>query len=160
MGEELEKRLAARSGNTDRASGLTAGKKAIFLETLARTCNVTKSARAIAVDLTTVYRHRRTDPAFKAQWEEALDIGMADLELQLMERARQIKPSTAESEGEMADPDLAKFLYKENRRRRGGGDPGGKTVAPASWQEVEDWFVAKLKIVRQRAAKAKRKAGK
>ena len=61
--------------------------KARFLEHLAATCNVAASAAAAGVAVGTVYAHRAKDPAFRADWERALEQGYARLEAALLERA-------------------------------------------------------------------------
>ncbi|HEX6783623.1 MAG TPA: hypothetical protein VF098_03070 [Sphingomicrobium sp.] len=63
------------------------GKAQSFLGVLAETCNVTEACRASGVSLTTVYRHRKTDAAFRSGWREAIGIAYSRLELELLERA-------------------------------------------------------------------------
>lgn len=59
-----------------------------FLETLARTSNVSAAARAAKIDVSSVYRARRTDPQFAQEWFGALCEGYDMLELDLLRRLR------------------------------------------------------------------------
>ena len=58
-----------------------------FLAELARTANVTASARAVGMSEKTAYRHRAQDASFRAAWAAALDDGYAKLETMLLGRA-------------------------------------------------------------------------
>ncbi|RPF71259.1 hypothetical protein [Aurantiacibacter spongiae] len=62
--------------------------KAIFLETLAETSNVTRAAQACNAMPSYAYRHRRQDPVFRRRWSEALLEGYEHLELETLERLR------------------------------------------------------------------------
>lgn len=62
-----------------------AARKAVFLEALGRTANVTRSAKAAGVAANTAYRHRRRYPAFRAAWAVALEHGLAGIERALFE---------------------------------------------------------------------------
>ncbi|HET9355551.1 MAG TPA: hypothetical protein VFO42_05240 [Sphingomicrobium sp.] len=59
----------------------------IFFDTLANTCNVTRSAKAAGFRPITAYRKRREDASFRARWGQAVREGYAKLELVLLERA-------------------------------------------------------------------------
>lgn len=59
-----------------------------FLDTLARTSNVSAAARAGKIDASSVYRARRSDPEFAKAWFEALCHGYDMLELDLLRRLR------------------------------------------------------------------------
>lgn len=62
-------------------------RRQIFLEHLAATCNVTASAEAAGVHVTTTYVCRMRDEGFRADWDAALVQGYARLEAALLERA-------------------------------------------------------------------------
>lgn len=62
-------------------------KKAMFLDHLAATCNVTEAAAVIGVDLRSLYALRRADPGFFAAWHDALQAGYAMLETKLVGHA-------------------------------------------------------------------------
>ena len=59
-----------------------------FLEHLAQTSNVSAAAKAAKVDISTVYRLRRSDAAFYAAWRAALLEGYDNLEMELLGRLR------------------------------------------------------------------------
>jgi hypothetical protein len=78
--------------NASPAGGRTAAGRAwrkTFLAELARTSNVSASARAAQVDVSTAYKIRRAEPAFARQWFEALCEGYDNLELDLLCRLRE-----------------------------------------------------------------------
>ena len=70
-----------------------AGWRIAFLEALAETSSVTASARRAGVPLQTVYKTRRRDPAFAAQWRAALHEGYDNLEMELLGYLRDPQPA-------------------------------------------------------------------
>jgi hypothetical protein len=62
-------------------------KEEVFLATLAETCNVTRACEAAGAGVTTVYRQKKENAAFRAQWLAALSVAYQQLELVLLERA-------------------------------------------------------------------------
>ena len=66
---------------------VTTGQRALFLEHLAKTANVTASARKAGFDRKTAYAHRAADPEFAAEWEDALEQSIDDLEGEARRRA-------------------------------------------------------------------------
>jgi hypothetical protein len=58
-----------------------------FLSVLAETCNVSEACRRSRVPMTVVYRRRKMDAAFRAQWVETIGEAYQRLELVLLERA-------------------------------------------------------------------------
>lgn len=133
------------------AAEFTKARQQIFLDALSRTCNVLQSTEAAGVCPTTAYRYRRRDAEFRARWKEALEEGVSDLHALLLERARQTKPAADGKTGELLDPDLARFLLKHHEAGLAGRNTN-RGIVPriAEWQEVEDFFIAKLKNLRTR----------
>jgi hypothetical protein len=77
-----------------------------FLAHLAATCNVTASAEAAGVRVSTVYAHRMRDTAFRETWALALEQGYARLEAALIERAsRGIDRAELHCPGDARGPD-------------------------------------------------------
>src|SRR5687767_13160335 len=76
----IQKRRAPRQA-------FTAAKRQVFLDHLASCANVTASAKAGGVGVSTVYDARRREPDFAEQWADAMDAGYATLEALLLERA-------------------------------------------------------------------------
>lgn len=61
--------------------------EAVFLDTLATTCNITAAAAAAGFTPGTVYYRRRRDPGFADRWRAALDQGYVRIEALLLESA-------------------------------------------------------------------------
>lgn len=76
---------SARRGK--RVAAISEAKKDLFFETVAESCNVTRSAKIAGMSTTTAYRHRKNDAAFRQRWREAVAIGYAQLEMAMLERA-------------------------------------------------------------------------
>lgn len=66
------------------AAAQNGGWKTSFLEHLAETSNITASAGAANIPLTTVYRLRSRDAAFAAKWRAALFEGYINLEMEVL----------------------------------------------------------------------------
>lgn len=64
-----------------------AKKRALFLDAVSEHCNIRRAARKAMVSKTTAYRHYRSDPAFAAEWIEALRQGYVRLEERLLAHA-------------------------------------------------------------------------
>lgn len=58
-----------------------------FLHVLGETCNVSEACRQSGVPMTVVYRRRKTDASFRADWAQQLAIGYQRLEAVLLDRA-------------------------------------------------------------------------
>lgn len=66
---------------------VTPEKLTAFCAALAETCNVGKACAAVGISRMTAYRWRDDDPAFAAQWDHALRIGVTALEDEASRRA-------------------------------------------------------------------------
>ena len=73
------KKQAERDWSKEKASA--------FLTVLGETCNVSEACRRSGVPMTVVYRRRKMDAGFRAQWIETLGNAYRRLELVLLERA-------------------------------------------------------------------------
>ena len=60
----------------------------IFFAELAMTSCVVEAARKAGISRTVAYHRKRTDPVFARRWIEALDEGYAELEMEMLARAR------------------------------------------------------------------------
>lgn len=67
--------------------GWTKGKRQIFLDTLAATCNVTHATAAAGMKGKSAYDLRRADPVFAELWREALATGYERLEDAVLRQA-------------------------------------------------------------------------
>jgi hypothetical protein len=70
-----------------RKDGFTEEKRQTFLDHLAGCCNLGRAAAAAGVSAVTINYHRRRDPAFAAQVDDALEAGYDALEAAMIERA-------------------------------------------------------------------------
>jgi hypothetical protein len=59
----------------------------IFLETLARSCNVSAAARAVGIRRATAYARRKVDRAFALAWDDVIEGSLDDLEGECFRRA-------------------------------------------------------------------------
>jgi hypothetical protein len=130
------------------------GRQKLFVEHLAATCNVEASARAAGVTQRCVYYRRMRDSDFREAWRRALEQGYARLEAELLERALGAEP--IEVEGDLVlldqgfDKDLALHLLREHKKGLAGIARPGAAPRPASWEEVEDYFIKRLKALKRR----------
>ena len=80
--------LILRLGSLRRGNyTVTTHSRAKFLEHLALSANVTASSRKAGFDRKTAYAHRAADPEFAAEWEDALEQSIDDLEGEARRRA-------------------------------------------------------------------------
>lgn len=70
-----------------RKDGWTPARRKRFMETLAATCNVSEAARAAEKNLSSAYYQRRRDPAFAREWNQAMNVGYAELETLLLRQS-------------------------------------------------------------------------
>ena len=135
--------------------------KDAFLEWFGVTCNASLSARKIGFDYRTVFRHRREDPVFGAEWEEILRLGYGRLEeVALREAERALTPRRrrrAKDEGAGAagmtvvmTPQDALQLLREHKRGLAGIAKPGRAPTVASNGEVLAALVKRLKAFQVR----------
>lgn len=72
-----------------------------FLDALGASCNVTHAAMQSGFSKEAIYRRRRTDPGFRARWNDALAQGYVRIEMMLIERAEAVLAG----DGPNPDPD-------------------------------------------------------
>lgn len=84
----VKKKLKRSAKNRKFRVSFTQTKKDSFLRELAKSCNVLQSAELIGVSVDTVYRHRRLDPSFAAEWAKSIEIAYDELMLEMLRRAR------------------------------------------------------------------------
>jgi hypothetical protein len=134
-----------------RRNGFTRERKNDFLAHFAATCNAKASARAAGVAHATVYQHRKSDPAFRASWEEALDHGYARLEAELVRRAALLPGFDADEEAakecETIDPKLALAILESYRRNR-GAKPGDILPRTSDAEQVRARLEKKMRALR------------
>ena len=151
----VQKRKAAKVRFTDE-------RRQVFLDHLAACCNVTAAAAGAGVGVRTVYDARRREPAFAQAWEEAIVIGYATIEAELIARAARFQhyvPGDTPVPGpEGIDTWLAMDLLRLHRAPRAGtAKAGGRAPRVASVEETVAAIEKKLKVL---ARRQKRAAGK
>jgi hypothetical protein len=70
-----------------RRDGWTPARRALFLETMQATANVSEAARVAGKNLSSAYYLRRHDPGFAREWQQALAVGYAELEALLLRQS-------------------------------------------------------------------------
>ena len=111
-----------------RENEFTDERKRAFLDEFAATCNVTMAAEKLGLELSTIYRHRQADAAFRVAWTAAQEQGYAALEADLVLRARDLlgeRKLSEEAQSRLSgmDAKLA-FAIMQNFQRNQGREPG------------------------------------
>lgn len=116
----------------------------IFLAELAETGNATRAASAAGVSRRTLYRLRKSDPGFRAAWEDAAEIGMTVIEDMAVQRATEGHDEPVFYQGKQigsihkyADNLLA-MLLKAYRPDRFGNRPAMSEPAVSDLRELLD----------------------
>ncbi|MDF0486795.1 hypothetical protein PX554_01530 [Sphingomonas sp. H39-1-10] len=129
----------ASTGRRD--AGWGAAARTAFLDTLALSGDVARSAEAAGRTHASAYALRRHDPAFADAWEEALNAAYARIEDELLARA--VDPRARE--GDAFDQALAlKMLARHETRRARPNAPREAVPRAASMEEVEQALLGKL----------------
>lgn len=145
-----------------RANGWTKARRAVFLEHLAATCNVHRSALAAGTAPASAYALKRRDPEFAALWGAALEAGYDHIETQLLARTIGQNPqgrggsAGGDDAGAAFDPSLAirVLAHRTARQTRAPRSPVGKRVPI---EQVRAILLTKLaalnaRLQRERAA--------
>lgn len=147
-----KRRIQVRAPRKD---WFTEEKRQTFLDHLAGCCNLGRSAEAAGVSAVTINYHRRRDPAFAAQVDDALEAGYDALEAAMIERAAgaQYEPGAdAAAAPETIDTMLGLHLLSI-RKARGSKRTGVKAGQPprrASEAELNAAILTKLDILDRR----------
>lgn len=94
----MTQRNSTREASADKAPRNTLRWQAQFLQTLARTSNVTKSAERAGKTPSHVYKTRAADSEFAKAWMAALWEGYVHLEMEVLQRLREGKQMTDDGE--------------------------------------------------------------
>ncbi|UVO51435.1 hypothetical protein M0208_13320 [Sphingomonas sp. SUN019] len=143
----------------------TLKRRQAFLDALALTCNVRKSADFAGIKDSTIYRTRRDDPVFAAQWQAALEMGYDRLEALALEHggaAMPIEPDADRAVEAGADPapfdfDKALRLLTFHRAARQGqrATPrGGAPLKNMTREETNQLLLKALAAAKKRVEKA------
>ena len=124
-----------------------------FLEMLAQTSNVTKSAKAAGVEASTAYRARSNEPDFARSWANALWEGYEHLEIEVLRRLREGELLTGD--GNKYDFANAIRLLTAHRENAARARAAQRNVSAAEIRASIDRKVdeIRLKVMKERAAK-------
>ncbi|KPF63013.1 hypothetical protein [Porphyrobacter sp. AAP60] len=121
-----------------------------FLDHLAESSNVTRSAEHAGIEVSRVYRLRRAQPDFAHQWQTALCEGYSHLEMEVLRRLR---------EGDFKTGDGEKFDFANAIRllaaHRDTASTGQSREPDVSAAEVRASIDRKIEEIRRRLAKSK-----
>jgi hypothetical protein len=121
-----------------------------FLDHLAESSNVTRSAEHAGIEISRVYRLRRAQPEFARAWQVALSEGYTHLEMEVLRRLREGDFKT--SDGEKFDFANAIRLLAAHRDAASITQSRGHDVSAA---EVRASIDRKIEEIRRRVAKEK-----
>ncbi|WCP14690.1 hypothetical protein sphantq_03139 [Sphingobium sp. AntQ-1] len=138
-----------------RKDGWTKVKERRFLETLAETCNASEAAREAGMCRASAYRRRQSDAGFARAWEEALDVGYAEIEALLMREVlfgSEVEELTLDGEGVVKGRKVKRTrnltvalrlltLHRDRvdrRRAEAGQGAAGRPDSPDAIARVED----------------------
>lgn len=120
--------------------------KRVFLQTLAETSNVTASAKQADVTAREVYKFRRENSEFAAQWQAALFEGYANLEMEVLGYLRDAKP---ERKMDVANALRLLAAHKDSIAKETA------VRSHVSAAEIRASIERKVELLRQRVAKEK-----
>lgn len=147
-------RCGRPSVQRQRGNNWTPAKRAVFLDHLAATCNVTRSCEAAGMRANGAYGLRRVDPGFAEQWRAALLTGYDRLEEALIQHA--MRGLSDVEHGEVPetpfDPAVAMALIKMHENRKQGlKKAGGPAVRRATEEETDAAILKQLAAISKRA---------
>ncbi len=119
-----------------------------FLDCLAESSNVAKSARHANISVSRAYKLRRADPEFARQWLAALAEGYLHLEMEVVRRLREGDFKTGDSE--KFDFANAIRLLTAHRDSAANSQSRSRDVSPA---EVRASIDRKIEEIRRRVAR-------
>lgn len=156
MDEDATRADGGRQGGENGGAGTRPGRGPIafvrwtrelegcFLDHVSATGNISAAARAIGVSLSAVYYRHRTNAAFAAAWEQALDAGYRTIEARMIEHML-----TAET----FDWDKAlRMLTQRTAYLKGGVARGGRERQVATADETDAVILRRLAMIAARKA--------
>jgi len=143
-------RILQRAGSAKTAPAPAQWQR-VFLEALAETSNVTASAKRANVAINEVYRARRRNRKFAAQWQTALFEGYTNLEMELLGYLRDPKQ---ERKMDVANALRLLAAHKETAAKEGA------QRAHVSAAEVRASIERKVEVLRRQVAADKAREAK
>lgn len=140
---------------------VTAERRARFLEVLSETANVSSAAKASKISRKTWYEHRAANAGFKAQWDEAMELGTDGLEDEATRRGREgtLKPVYQQGRkvGEVREysDTLLIFMLKARRpekfKDRSAQELTGKDGGPVQVSTATDDLISRISRIAARS---------
>ncbi len=131
--------------------------EALFLQTLAATCNVKASCAEVGKSAASAYVRRRKWQSFADRWEEALETGYVRLELALVESAcNTFDPPEVVHDGPMprVTPEQALQLLRLHRHTvRGDAKLSGRYRRRRTLAEVQGSILRKIEAIQNAGAR-------
>lgn len=147
-------------GRKSRVDGWTMARRRMFLEELAASCNVSRALAAAGKKGSSLYRLRKREPQFAAQWQAALELGNERLEMALLRRAIEavegLTPDTDEEDGQpvakMTAAEAMTLLRQHRASVEGGRARGNRSAARhvVTQQEVDAVLITRMRMVKHR----------
>jgi hypothetical protein len=146
----MGKAKASSGGNR-----FNAGTRKSFLGHLARTANVSASARVVGISSDAVYAARRRLPEFRAEWSEALAEGYVRLETELLaealQRASSKTPDTLLKAKAQKQRLQLGLLNAHRGSAKGNGKPASVARQPTDLPTLKAQLILRLTQMRERA---------
>ncbi|HWH17158.1 MAG TPA: hypothetical protein VNT77_02305 [Allosphingosinicella sp.] len=126
--------------------------EAIFLDTLAASCNVKMAAAASGFSTEAIYRRRRFHPDFAERWQSALEQGYVRIEMALVKAAEDAlagfapDPDSPLPAMTIADAINILQLHRASVKGDGAARPGWP-ACPRSLDEVRGSIIGKLEAL-------------
>lgn len=137
-------------------TAFTAAKQRRFFEALRQTCNVLRSCEMAEVSTCTVYRYRKLQAAFRAQWAEVLREAYADLELAMLDRALNGTARTVTRDGAVREvvhdyPNAVALTLL--RLHRDAATEAAGAQGPIDVEELRERLAQRIERLRERHAR-------
>jgi hypothetical protein len=146
---------SSRQSKTNRGRQINTRWRDRFLEALAQSSNVTKSAAAAGVDTSSAYRARTAEPDFARRWMDALWEGYEHLEMEVLRRLREGEFQT--DGGDKYDFASAIRLLSAHRENAAKAQAARRNVSAS---EIRASIDRKVEEIRQRVLReAKENSG-
>ncbi|MGH6650214.1 MAG: hypothetical protein ACREB7_03690 [Sphingopyxis sp.] len=135
----------------------TKARRTAFLTELAHSCNVRRAQKASGISMRGAYALRYRDPEFASQWQQALELGYARLEMALARRALEVlgelQLDEREEPLEKMTVEQAIVVMNQHRRSVQQGSAHQRRLPRVATQEETDAVLLKkiAMIKRQRA---------
>jgi hypothetical protein len=129
-------------------------RRGVFLEWFAATANVSLSAEQAGISYKTAFKHRMNDADFAADWDRALEQGVARAKAKQLESKgrprRGIDGDLDAPEMGDVDPQIVIAMIRESERRLAGYPKAGAAPRVATNAEVRESLAARLRAFRAR----------